>query len=116
MAQLVRERKTVHPSDAQVGQRRRAVALGETLAGRVRQQRVVAILGGRQVEQRLEQAVDVGAVEQVDAADDVGHPLRGIVDRDREVVARRRVLAGKDDVAVGSGVGKGRAGAGVGAC
>ena len=60
---------------------------------------MMMISGRRQVEQRLEQAVDVGRGEQVAAAHDVGHALGGIVDGDGEMIAGRRVLAGEDDVA-----------------
>ena len=59
----------------------------------------------RQAEQRLEQAVDVGAVEQVAAADDVGDTQSGVVDGDGQMIARRRVLAGEDDVAEQAGLG-----------
>ena len=81
------------------------MALGEALARGIGEQRVVTIDRRRQIEQGLQQTMDVGRGEQVAAADDVGHALRGIVDDDGEMVAGRRVLAGEDDVAEDGGLG-----------
>src|SRR3546814_5206190 len=53
----------------------------------------------------LEQAVDVGGSDQVGAADHMGHPHRGIVERAREMIAGGRILAREDDIAVGTRVG-----------
>ena len=70
----------------------------------VGQQGMVMIVGRRQAEQGLEQAVDMGRGEQVAAAHDMGHALRRIVDGDGEMIAGRRVLAGEDHVAEGLGL------------
>ena len=56
-----------------------------------------------QAEQRLEEAMHAGRVEEVAPAHDVGDALRPIVDDDCEVIARRRVLAREDDVAQAAG-------------
>ena len=63
----------------------------------------------RQAEQRLQQAVDVGRGEQVHPARDQRHAVLGIVERDRQMVARRRVLAHQHHVAEGFGRGALRA-------
>ena len=65
-------------------------------------QRMMRIGRGRQVEQRLKQPMDVRRGEQVAAADHVGDPLRGVVHGDREVIARRRILAREYHVALRS--------------
>ena len=62
---------------------------------------VMMIERRRQVEQRLEQAVDVGRGIEIAAAHHVGDALGGIVDGDGEMIAGRRVLAGEHDVAIG---------------
>jgi hypothetical protein len=62
---------------------------------------MVVVERRRQAEQRLQQAVDVGGGVEVAAAHDVRHALGGVVDRHREMVADRRVLAGEHDVAEG---------------
>ena len=85
---------------AQIGEARRAVALGEALAVRRRRAAVMVVARRRQAEQRLEQAVDVRRLEQVGAAHDVGDALRGIVDGDREMIGGRRILAREHDVAL----------------
>ena len=84
---------------AQVPDREAVVALGEALSLVVGEQRVVAVFRHVEAEQRLEQAVNMGRLEQVGAAGDQAHPLDGVVDRDREVVAGGRVLAGQHRVA-----------------
>ena len=99
------QRRRIGARRAQIGEGRRAVALGEPLAVAVDQQIVVVIVRRRQVEQRLEQPVDVGGGEEVAAAHDVGDALGGVVDRDGEMIAGRRVLAGEDDVAEQPGLG-----------
>ena len=58
-------------------QRDRAVALGEPLAAAVGDQVVMVVARRAQPEQRLQQAVDVGGVEQVLAAGDQGDALAG---------------------------------------
>ena len=79
--------------------RRRAVALGEAAAGRVGQQRVMAVARGRQAEQRLQNAVDMRRHREILAAGHQGDALDRVVDRDREMVARRQLLAGEHDIA-----------------
>ena len=83
----------------QLRQRPRAVALGEALAIRTHEQRMMVVSRGRQVQQRLEQAMDMRPLEQVDTANDVGNALRRIIDSDGEMIGGRRLLAGEDDVA-----------------
>ena len=79
-AQRRDERGRVRARVAQVARASAPVALGEAVAGGVGEQGVVVIGGRRQIEQRLEQPVDVGAGEEVAAAHDVGDALRGVVD------------------------------------
>ncbi len=66
---------------------------------------MVVIARRRQAEQRLQQPVHGGGVEQVAPAHHVGDALRRVVDHDGEVIAGRRVLARQDDVAPGGGIG-----------
>jgi len=82
------------------------------------------MVGGHgQVEESLEDAVEVGRFEEIDAADDVGDFLEPVVDDDGEMVAGADVLADEDDVAeeLGTGglealvgIGPGKVGAGKG--
>ena len=44
--------------------------------------------------------MDVGRCNEVGAADDMRHPHIGVVERAREMIARGRVLAREDDIAV----------------
>ena len=55
--------------------------------------------GHVEAEQRLQQAVDVGRGEEVRAAGHQRDALGGIVDRHRQMIAGRHVLAGEHDVA-----------------
>ena len=89
------------------------MALGKAAAVGAGQQRVMAIFGRRQAEQRLEQAVDMGGGEQIHPAHDMGDALGGVVDGDGEMIAGGRVLAGEDDVARGGGIGADVAGMGI---
>jgi hypothetical protein len=52
-----------------------------------------------QAEEPLQDHVDLGGLEQVLAADDVGDALRGVVEDDGQVVGRAHAAAGEDDVA-----------------
>jgi hypothetical protein len=74
----------------------------------------VAIGRGGQVQQGLQQALDVGGLEQVLAADHVGDPLQGVVQHHGQVIGHPDVLAGQDDVAGGLGTGGDQAGLAVG--
>ena len=93
---------------AQVAQRDRPIALGQPLAAAVGDQVVMVVARRAQAEQRLQQAVDVGGVEQVLAAGDQRHALQMVVDRDRQMVARRHVLARQHDVAEAHRIGRDR--------
>ncbi len=59
----------------------------------------MAVARRRQAEQRLQQAVDVGRGEQIGAARHQRDALQRVIDGDREVIARRHLLAGQHDVA-----------------
>jgi hypothetical protein len=101
----------VSAAGPQVAQGEGARALGHPPPVAVADQIVVVPARYRQAQERLEEAVDVGGVEQILAAGDERHPLGRVVDHDREVIARRHVLAGEHHVAEGSGVGLDPAGA-----
>jgi len=60
---------------------------------------VVPIARRRESEQHLQQAVDRGRGEQVAPTHDVGHPLQGVVDHHREMIARRQIAAAEDNIA-----------------
>ena len=60
---------------------------------------MVAIARRRQVEQRLQQPMDRGRGEKVAPAHDVGDALQRVVDRHREMIARREIAPAEDDVA-----------------
>ena len=66
-----RQRGAVLPCQPQRRERGCAGAFGEALSVGAGHERVMMIARGRQPEQRLEQAVDVGRGEQIVAADDV---------------------------------------------
>jgi hypothetical protein len=60
----------------------------------------MVVVGGNGIpEERLEDAVQMGGFEEVNAADDVGDALEGIVVDDGEVVAGADVFADEDGVA-----------------
>ena len=59
----------------------------------------MAIAGRGQVQERLEQAMDMGGLEEIFAARDQGHTLKGIIQSAGKVIAGRRFLAGEDKVA-----------------
>ena len=84
---------------AQRAQGCRLVALGQALAGRVGEQAMVVPAGNGQPQQGLQQPVHMGGGEQVDTAGYQIDLLQGVVDRDRQMIACRRVLAGQHDVA-----------------
>ena len=60
---------------------------------------MVAIRWCRQIEQRLQQPLDVGRLEEVGAADHVGDPLQRVVDDHGQMVGDPDILASQDDVA-----------------
>src|SRR5688500_4977809 len=74
-AQLLAKVRGAHTPFAQALQRLGAVALGEALAVRADQQAVVPVDGRRQAQQRLQQSLHVGGLEEVAAADHVADPL-----------------------------------------
>ena len=84
---------------AQLRQRRRGGALRHFRAGHIAHQTVVAIARRRDAEQRLQQAMRARRREQVAAAHDVADALQRVVDDDRQMVARRHVLALQHEVA-----------------
>src|SRR3546814_3553620 len=67
-------------------------------AGGVGEQLMVVIDRRRQPEQRLEQPVDMRRHEQILPPHDMRDALRRIVQRHRELIARRRLLARENDV------------------
>jgi len=100
-----------------------AVPLGEPGAVCASKERMMEVSGDRVTEERLEHAMEMGRLEKIDTANDVGDPLEGVVVDDREVVTRSDVFADKDGVteAFGpgllqtvDGVGPGKVGAGPG--
>ncbi len=64
------------------------------------------ILRSRQRQQRLEQAVNVGCLEQIDASRHQGDALEGVVDGHAEMVAGGGVFAGQHHVAEPPGRGQ----------
>ena len=87
------------PRRAQIGERLGEEALRELAAGLVADERVVVIARGRQIEELLQDDVQVRRGFEVLAAYDMGHALQRVVEDDREVVARRDLLARDDRVA-----------------
>jgi hypothetical protein len=75
------------------------VAFGEAFAVLVEDERVVPVVGRREVEECLEQAVDVGRLEEVAAAGHEVDTLEGVVHDDAEMVAGGGLFARQDDVA-----------------
>src|SRR3984893_339119 len=75
------------------GRLRQLAALG------IENEPVMVIDRLRQAEQRLQQAMDAGRPEQILAAHHVADALKGVVQRDGEVIAGRDFLARDDDVA-----------------
>lgn len=67
---------------------------------------MVPIDGGRQVQQRLKQALDMRRLEQVLAPDHLSHALVGVVDHHRQMIADPQVLARQDHVARQIGAGE----------
>ena len=59
----------------------------------------MAIPRRRQVEQGLQQPVDMRRGEEINAAGNVGHAFRRIVNRHRQVIAGRHLLARQNDIA-----------------
>ncbi len=70
----------------------------------------------RQAQQRLQQPVEMGRVEQILAADDIRHALQRVVVNDGQVIARARVLSGDDGIAKHGRNGRDLAGAGIVPC
>ena len=70
----------------------------------------MAVKRHRQVEQRLKQPVHMRRGEEIGAARDERDALRRVVHGDGEVIARRRVFPGKDDVAERQRIGRHGAG------
>ena len=65
----------------------------------IEHQRQVRITRRRQAERALQQDLARRGIEQVGAADDIGDPLRGIIDHDRQLVGPVAVRAAQHEVA-----------------
>ena len=70
----------------------------------VGQQLVVSVARGRQLQQRLQKPMDMRRGEQIDAARHQRHPLQRVIDRDREMIAGRHLLARQHDIAKRGGI------------
>ena len=88
------------PSSAQALQRQRPVALGETAAAGVRQQRVVLVGGHRQAQQPLQAVLYRHGEGQVLAARHQRDALERVVHDRGEMVAGADILAGDDRIVV----------------
>lgn len=77
-----------------------AVAFGEAFAGFIFDAGVVKVDGSGKAEDGLELAVDVGCVEKILTAGDVGDVLECIIDDYGQVVGDADVFAGDDIVTV----------------
>ena len=75
----------------QRAERRRAAALRQFCPARVKDEPVVAIARRGQIEQRLQEPVNRGRGKEVASAHDVGDALERIVDRHRQMIARREI-------------------------
>lgn len=71
----------------------------ELAAGGVSQKGMMMIAGGRQIEQRLQQAMQACRHQQILAAHDMSDALQGVIDDNGYMIARRNVLTRKHDVA-----------------
>ena len=65
---------------------------------------MVVVARGREVEQYLQQAVDIGCCEQVLAAHDICDALIGIINGDGKMIGRGHVFARQYDVTEPLGV------------
>ncbi len=83
----------------QLEQGLRAAALRELLSQGIKDEGVMVIAGRRQPEASLQQDVEVRRRLEVPAPHHMGDLLDRIVHHDREVIARRRILAHHDRVA-----------------
>ena len=91
---------------AQGAQGEGAVALGVAPSAASVRTAVMAIKRRRQVEQRLQQAMDMGRGEEIGAARHQRHALQRIVDRHREMIARRRILPRQHHIAQRQRIGR----------
>ena len=91
----------------------RAIALGQSLAPTVGYQIVMIVAWRLDLEQRLQQAMDVGGVEEILTTGNEVHPLQVVIDHHGEMIARGGVLARKDRVAQKLGLGSNPAGTAV---
>ena len=87
------------PAGADRGQGLGRVPLGVAFAVRSHQQAVVAVGRRGQAEQRLQQPLDMGGLEQVLAAHDVCDLLDRVIDHHGQVIGDAQVLARQDDIA-----------------
>lgn len=79
------------------------IALGQPPAIAGQQQRMVMVARHREPEQRLQKALDVGGLEQIPAAHDIGHALQGIVCHGCQHVAYPDVAPGQHNVSQQAG-------------
>jgi hypothetical protein len=79
---------------SQARKARRAMPFCEPLTVGSDQQRMMVVIGNRQLEQMLEEPMDMRREPKINAPHDVRDPLSRIVDRDSEMIADRRVLPG----------------------
>ncbi len=92
------------PSACAVGQRDRAVALGQPCAVGAQHERHVRVPGRGEPEQPGEQDLPGRRVGQVGTAHDLTHALEGVVDHHGQVVGRRAVAAAHHEVVDDAGL------------
>src|ERR1700745_1512340 len=91
--------RRAHPTLPHRADRQRSIALGKTASSSVGHQLVVTVAWRRQVQQRLQNAVDMRRSRQIFTAGHESNSLDRIVYSDGEVIARRHVLACENDIA-----------------
>src|SRR4051794_37694872 len=94
-------------------ERYRLVPLRKPFAAVVRRQAVVVVVGSGVAEQGLEQAMEVGGVEQVLPTGYQRHALQGVIHRNTQMVTGRNILPGEHDVAEDFGGGNDLSGSNV---
>ncbi len=93
------ELRRCQPGRAQAADRGCILAFRQLASVRPGQEIMEAIDRDRQAEYLLQQAVDIGAGLQIAAAHDMGDGLMGIIERDRQMVACRRLAPRDHDIA-----------------
>ena len=87
------------PLFAEAADAPRVVALGQPFAVLIPDQIVMEIRRDGKIQDKLQQSMQVGDLQQVLTAGDMGHFLIGIVDDDGQVVCRGSVLSPQHDIA-----------------